>query len=81
MPTGKLEKLIRMGRTLRAQRHEANLLRDEMPHIRMKVAWSEQVIYPLTAAIDNIEVLMVKAKKLKRKQGFVQADQTFGGLL
>ena len=81
MATGKLEKLIRMGRTLRAQRGEANLLRDEMPHIRMKVTWSEQVIYPLTTAIDNIEVLLTKAKKLKRKQGFVQADDTFGGLL
>jgi len=81
MPTGKLEKLIRMGRTLRAQRGEAKLLRDDMPHDIIKVVWTKQVIDPLTTAIDNIEVLLTKAKKLKRKQGFVQADDTFGGLL
>jgi hypothetical protein len=77
----KLEKLRLMSRKLRSERHEANLLRDEMPHIRQKVVWSEKVIYPLTTIIDDIEEILVRANKLKRKQGFVQGDQTFGGLL
>ena len=77
----KLERLTNMGRKLRAQRFDAKQLRDEMIHISQKDSWSKQVIDPLTIAIDNIEEILIRAKKLLRKQGFVRVDQTFGGLL
>ncbi len=83
----KLQKLTRIGRALRAQQHETIVIQGKMPHIRMKANWSEQVIVPLTTAIDNIELLITKAKKLKREQGFLASgtpdrkDDTFGGLL
>lgn len=80
MPTGKLEKLKRMKRTLESERHEAALLLNQMP-TEMKASWTERVIDPLTTVIDNIDAILVGCKKLLRKQGFVKADQTFGGLL
>ncbi len=78
----RLQKLTLMGRKVRAQRHEAKLLRDEMDGIKMKVAWTERVIDPLTTVIDNIEHVLVGCKKLARKQGYLKLDdETFGGLL
>ena len=76
----KLERLRDMGRQLRAQRHDAKRLHDEMPANAQR-AWTKQVIDPITTAIDNIETILVRGKKLLRKQGFVRVDQTFGGLL
>ncbi len=77
----KRERLASIRSRLEQQRHEARLLQDEMPHIRMKANWSEQVIAPLTSAIEYLELVEARTKKLLRKQGFVRPDQVLGGLL